>query len=267
MTTRTRSPRRPERADSGVLQFSRYAYPPNALGFCGPDAAAQLLEQVSARADDGDLRQLLRGFEGAWPYLELVASQAGIADPLDPRVVEAYWIGNELLQAVAPADLGRSLEERFRPRLGRSAWSALAEAIPAGAVAHHSTHVLAVYPWVGLLRAGQVDQPMRVLDGCRIRWGQVREVTGRTALVRSQPLTWDGRRLGLGPARVEPAVVGAPGGALVPDLAPGDWCALHWGWVCGRLDGRQRAALERWTRHTLGVVNAGAHPGCAALLD
>lgn len=65
----------------GVLLFSRYAYPPNELGYCGPERPQQLLEQVSAGASDEGLRQLARGFEGAWPYLELIAASAGMPTP------------------------------------------------------------------------------------------------------------------------------------------------------------------------------------------
>ena len=104
---------------SGALRFAAYAYPPNALGYCGPDASHQLLEQVAAGVDDPDLRRLARGFEGAWPYLELIAGANGIRDPLDPRVVEAYWVGNGLLDRVGPRLLGDSLEDRFRGRAGR----------------------------------------------------------------------------------------------------------------------------------------------------
>ena len=101
------------------MLFGRYAYPPNELGYCGPDAHAQLLEQVAARADDGDLRRLVRGFDGAWPYLELIAGAAGIGDPLDARVVEAYWVGNELLDRVGPTAMG-AVAGRPVPRSGRS---------------------------------------------------------------------------------------------------------------------------------------------------
>jgi Family of unknown function (DUF6390) len=256
----------PARVRSGALMFTRYAYPPNALGYCGPAVSGQLLEQVTAGVDDADLRHLLRGFEGAWPYLELIAAAAHLPDPLDARVVEAYWVGNDLLGLVPMADLGTSFEERFRPRVGRAAWTGLAETIPAGAVAHHSTHVLLVYPWVGLLRAGRVAEPMRVLDGCRIRWGRVQAVHGGTAVVRSQPLVWDGRTLRLGPPRPEQVRVRADRGSLVPDLGPGDACALHWDWVCDRLDSRQLAALQRWTAHSLRLANAAAHPAPAAVL-
>ena len=107
-------------AISGALRFAAYAYPPNALGYCGPDASNQLLQQVAAGVDNPDLRRLARGFEGAWPYLELIAAANRVADPLDPRVVEAYWVGNTLLEQVRPGALARHVEERFGRQLGRA---------------------------------------------------------------------------------------------------------------------------------------------------
>lgn len=120
---------------TGPVLFARYAYPPNERGYCGPDAAAELPESVSSTVStegtrptggpqapsgphDGELRALARGFAEAWPYLELIAGAHGIDDPLDERVVEAYWVGNELLR-LPPGALLRSAEERFRNRLPR----------------------------------------------------------------------------------------------------------------------------------------------------
>ena len=250
---------------SGPLLFARYAYPPNALGFCGPDAAGQLLEQASTGVDDGDLRHLAQGFAGAWPYLELIAAANGLADPLDARVVEAYWIGNALLDRVSLSMMGGSLEDRFRVRVGRS-WSQLAEAIP-GAQPHHSFHVLGVYPWLGMLRGGRVDEPLRVLDRCRIRWGRVIDVVGDRALVRSRPLQWDGRALREGPIAVEQVVTSVDGLALAGPLLPGDWCSLHWDWVCERLSPQRLAALRDRSGRQLAAVNALAVPPPAAVLS
>ena len=75
-----------------------------------------LLEYGDAGESDGGLAELARTFEGAWPYLTLIAGANRIADPLDPRVVEAYWVGNELLDPVRPADLARHVDDRFRGR-------------------------------------------------------------------------------------------------------------------------------------------------------
>src|SRR5690242_20609398 len=93
-----RSPASPGagRPVSGPVLFARYAFGPNRLGYCGPEAVTELFEEGTAGHDDRALRELARGFEGAWPYLELIASANGLADPLDRWVVEAYWLGNEL---------------------------------------------------------------------------------------------------------------------------------------------------------------------------
>ena len=250
---------------SGALRFAAYAYPPNALGYCGPDESQQLLQQVSAAVDDPDLRRLVRGFEGAWPYLELIAAANGIRDPLDPRVVEAYWVGNDLLHHVSPRLLGDSLEARFRGRAGRS-WSRLVDAVPEGAVPHHSFHVFGVYPWVGLLREGRVDEPLHVLERCRVRWGRVVELRGPEAVVLSRPLCWDGRRLLLGSPRREVVLLRSDGLALGGPVTVGDWCSLHWDWVCERLGPRELAALCRHTADQLRVVNGTRFPAPGAVL-
>ena len=103
---------------AGALLFARYAYPPNALGLCGADSPGTLLEYGDAGASDGGLAELARTFEGAWPYLTLIAEANRIEDPLDPRVVEAYWVGNGLLARVPPAD-ARAPRPRALPRPAR----------------------------------------------------------------------------------------------------------------------------------------------------
>ncbi len=255
-------------APSGPLLFARYAYPPNALGYCGPPDSRALLEQAAsggAAPAEAGLRALARGFQGAWPYLELIAAANGIRDPLDVRVVEAYWVGNGLLRAVDPHLFGTCLEERFRVRAGRR-WPLLAEPVPLGARPHHSFHVFGVYPWLGLLRSGLVDEPLRVLDRCRIRWGRVEATRGEVAVVRSRPLVWDGRMLHLGAPLVEDATVATDGLRLAASLQRGDWCALHWDWVCDRLDLPRVRALRAWTLRQLAAVNAVAHPAPTAVL-
>jgi hypothetical protein len=251
----------------GPHLFARYAYPPNALGYCGPADSASLLQQAAAGpAAAGDIAHSARGFAGAWPYLELIAAANRITDPLDRRVVEAYWVGNALLDAVPPGLLAASIEHRFRRRAGRG-WERLAEAVPEGARPHHSFHVFAIYPWVGLLREGQVSEPLRVLDRCRVRWGRVEEVRGDLAVVRSRSLTWECGLLGYGPTQLETATLSRGGQGLVDGLRPGEWVSIHWDWVCDRLTDNQRHALARYSRHTLAAVNRCAHPAPAAVLS
>lgn len=229
---------------AGPLLFIRYAIPPNERGLCGPaDAAAVRGHAESGEAGPG-LARLVRGFEGAWPYLELIAAANRIPDPLDERVVAAYWVGNALLDRVRMADYGAFLDERFRGRAGRG-WASIAAAVPAGAVPHHSCHVFCVYPWTGLLRAGRTEPSLRILDSCRISWGRV--LTADPLVVLRAPLTWDERTgvLALGdpaPCRVSPG--------FLTGLRPGDWISLHWDCACDRLTPAGLRALRRYTgRH------------------
>lgn len=239
---------------NGPSLFARFAYPPNELGYCGPEDHAALLGYATSGVVDPGLRDLARGFDGAWPYLELLAGCNGVRDPLDARVVEAYWIGNELTESVEPTTLWQSVEDRFRGRAGPG-WSTVTEAMTMAARPTHAFHVFSIYPHVGLLRAGVVEPSLEVLDRCRIRWGSVLDVDGPSVTVRSRPLVYDGRRLGLGDERIELARWGGHGGSG-DRPTPGAWVALHWDWVCASLDHVQLGRLRRHTATELDRANA-----------
>lgn len=253
-------------ATPGPLLFARYAFPPNDLGYCGPNEPEALLETGAEGTDLAALSHLATAFSGAWPYLELIAGANHIADPLDGRVVEAYWVGNQLLGRVPPSALVASLGERFERRAGRS-FPAIADAVPLGGVAQHSFHVFAVYPWLGLLRAGMEGPPLTVLDRCRIRWGTVEAVCGDLATVRCRVLTFAGSRLELGPEVVETARRSRQGVGLAPPISPGDTVSLHWDWVCDRLTPDGLSWLRRCTAANLAAVNALPAPGPAVACD
>ncbi len=241
---------------AGALLFARYAYPPNALGLCGADSPGTLLEYGDAGESDGGLAELARTFEGAWPYLTLIAEASRIEDPLDPRVVEAYWVGNDLLAHVPPATLVRHVRARFRGRLG-SAAERIPSIVAAGAVPHHCFHVFALYPWLGLLRSGIVDESLRVLDQCRTTPALVLSIEGESAEVLAEPLLWDDGRLRLGmpePRRVR----WRDGGRAFARPQPGELVSLHWDFVCDVLTSEGAARLAGVTRRVLGAVNVDA---------
>jgi hypothetical protein len=238
----------------GPVLFGRYAFGPNRLGYCGTDDHVALLGHAAAQ-DDRELRVLARTFEGAFPYLELIARSAGIDDPLDRRVVEAYWLGNDLTAGVTPGGLHRSLDERFRRRVSRGTWRWLEASVPAGARPVHAFHVLDVFPRIGLLRGGEVDDVLKVIDSCRIRWGRVTSVENGSLAVESPSLELRDGKLRIGPARPEVVERWVDGIGFVGDVRPGDTVSLHWGWACDRLTPRQLANLVAWTEFELGVAN------------
>ncbi len=231
----------------GPALFGRYAFPPNVLGYCGPPDTGLTEGLVSAEAS-GELARVVQQFEGAWPYLELIGGCVG-RDPLDAKVVEAYWIGNDLLDRIDTLTWGNSVDDRFRGRAGGS-WSALGPQIVEGRP-NHAFHVFCVYPWVGLLRSGHADHALAVIDRCRIRWGRVTASSGTQVVVESRPLTWDGEELAMGEPRSE--TVRRP--VSDSECRVGDSVALHWDYVCETLDPSQLGHLKRQTRLHLSLAN------------
>ncbi|HEX8024936.1 MAG TPA: DUF6390 family protein [Candidatus Limnocylindrales bacterium] len=240
---------------SGPVRFARYAFGPNRLGYCGPDEAPELFAQATSGRDDARLRALARQFEGAWPYLELIAATSGRPDALDAAVVQSYWLGGGLLGSVRPRDIGDSIEARFRPRLDPAGWRWLATKPEAGAVPVHAFHVLDVFPRVGLLRSGQTDRALEVMDSCRIRWGRVEARDGDWLVTRTVPLELVDGRLRLGAPRRERVRGWSDGHGFVDDVRPGDIISIHWDWACERLDAPSLAALQRSTRDELAIAN------------
>jgi hypothetical protein len=252
-----RSASKPEATEpvSGPVLFARYAYGPNRLGLCGPDDAPALFGSSTDGGDERELRQLARGFEGAYPYLELIARANAIQDPLDRRVVDAYWLGSPLLDAVSPNAFAESLRLRFRPRLGQPTWRALQSTAPAGSKPVHAFHVLDVFPKVGLMRSEQVDNVLRTMDSCRIRWGRVLERDGDSLVVNAVPLALVDGKLALGEPRHERVTAWHDGKGFLGDVAVGAVVSIHWDWACDVLDPSAVARLRSWTRRQLAIAN------------
>ena len=112
----------------------------------------------------------------------------------------------------------------------------------------HGFHVFGVYPWTRLLGRGMDEQPLHVLDSCRITGGTVVAVAERELAVRCRPLVLRDGALEVGGPVVRRIVADGL------DLATGDDIALHWDHVCGRLTAEQKTTLAtstaRQLRHT-----------------
>ncbi len=238
----------------GGLLFARFAFPPNSLGLCGPETGLTLPDRVRDRQMDTDLRRIAQGFEGAWPYLELISAENDLPDPLDARVVEAYWLGNDLLGHVGARAHHGDLETRFRDRARPADWRWLEAKADSEARVHHSFHVLEVLPRIGLIRGGLPPDLLGVLERCLIRPAAV---TGREdghLDVTVSPLELVDGKLRFGLPRGE-RLAFAAGDAYGDDLAAGDLVALHWERVCGRLTPVQAARLTAVTERNLAVAN------------
>ena len=235
--------------ESGVALAARFSLPTNRLRYCGPDdAQAPFVRAITEGKDLDAARKALLQFEALEPYLAAIAAKHG-KDPLDHDVVEAYWIGNGLLDDFTRDDFRGILDALHRRGLPKSLASQIAARLPERPLPHHAFHV--AFVGVGAV-TGHVETTLPNMDTCRPSWGRVVRVGGGTALAERPPLRLDGERFVLGPPEpvefdVDPR--------FLPGLAVGDTVAFHWGWPALILDSGQREQIETYTRRALAAAS------------
>lgn len=234
----------------GMLLFIQYAFMPNRLQYCGTEDDGALYDYWAAGETDPGLAQLLQTFTGALPYLKLIAHSNGIADPFDRCVVEAYWVGNRLLDTVNMRQFFRSLIDRFNDQLQGRARTYVTDKIPLGARPHHSFHVFDVHS-----RVGRMGQSLAVMENCRVSWGQITVVEPAHFTSEAQPLILQDGKLALGPRTARRVLRQLDDKGFTRDAQVGDWISVHWNWACDILTPEQVGHLERYTRHHLRLAN------------
>ena len=241
----------PQSAVRGTTRFVRYAFMPNRLQYCGGDDNRTILDYAIADVREAPLVGMLRKFTGALPYLALIARRNGIADPFDERVVEAYWLGNELLERVEAKELYDHLTARYGAELSKRTMDRVAAKAPAGARPHHSFHVFDVWRQTERGR----NEVLATLDSCRISWGTVTAIEPLALVVDRSPIVFRDGQLALGEPRSERVTRMLEGSGFVEGAAVGDVVSMHWSWACEVLTVAQQRSLERYTRLHLGLAN------------
>lgn len=233
----------------GPQLFAHYSFMPNHLGYCGGGDNKALFDYVIEAHTDGGLVQLLKKFSGALPYMKLIAQSNGIRDPFDARVVEAYWVGNELLENVQARDLHELIRSEWGPQINPKDLDLVLGKAPAGAHPHHSFHVFEVCARKGW------PQALPYLDNCRVSWGQIVSINDALLDAQVMPVEIQGHNLVLGEPGTRQIKRQFDGRGFVDSVRVGDWISIHWGWACQTLSARQRKNLERWTRYHIRIAN------------
>lgn len=238
----------------GALRCSRYAFGPNRLHYCGPDANSELFAYIDNDAADQGLVGILKEFSTMYPYLRFIAEANKLRDPFDDRVVEAYWIGNSLLDNVKIRPFFNHLRDdhRLGKRLGVKGLDMLGEKVSRGAVPHHSFHVFDVWKRTGHLER---DHTLASMDACRISWGTVLGVEGPHINVTTQPLVLHSGKLALGAAITKKVTRDLSAELDIDSLQPGHILTMHWGVPCEAISAPQAAELKRRTLSHIQFAN------------
>ena len=233
---------------------SRYSFGPNRLHYCGPDANREIFSYIKEGTNDPGLEILLRAFKTMYPYLRLIADANNIRDPFNSRVVEAYWLGNRLLETVEKKKYYQNLleEQEIKKRVGRKSFEEIAAKIIHGAVPHHSFHVLNIWRRTGHLER---EHTLESMDQCRISWGSVSAVDGPFISVKTEPLIYENGKLKLGNPVFQRVTRNLESFGNITEVAVGDIISIHWGIPCEVITPQQTASLKKYTLESIDFAN------------
>jgi hypothetical protein len=249
----------------GLLTCCRYALPPNSLSYCGPEKTQELINyQIEKFADKG-LAEIIQEFQTLYPYLAFIAHENNIKDPFDPRIVEAYWVGNTLLDTANPSHFYRYLNDilGLKKKLTKKQLSLLFGTLDHNAIPHHTFHVLNVF-----VRTGHHSEPhtLETMDACRIGWGKVIRIRhtdptkagegSLTFFVQTKPLIIQNDKLSLGNEIVKK--ISFPFRFPITDYRfpiTDHFISFHWNMFCDILTDSQVKNLELYTNHAIRLAN------------
>jgi hypothetical protein len=237
----------------GLKVATAYSLPSFSLGFCGPlDKRSRkiLFDFVSGKPiPEVKVREIFEKFEAAYRYYRLIAKKNNITDPLEVKVVKAFWVGSALLEKVGGSDLRNLILTDFcRPGLlTKKEAEEKAAQVPDEARPHHSFHVLIL----GAV-SDRITLKGAMLDLCRTGWGKASQIKNeKLKIINYKPLIL-GKRIKLG-IEVEKEIEWSR--KIVPNVKKGDWVSFHWAQACEVLTPQEVKKLEYYTQRTLDLVN------------
>lgn len=278
-------PKSPASSAAGFKIAAIHGWRPHALGLCGPEEARrqELLKKfLQGKIAPSKMRKVFRHFMGAYAYYKLIAKSNNIKDQFDKRVIEAYWIGNNLLDNVKTDDLCQMIARDFAGPglLSKDVAAKKASLIPDLSKPHHSFHVLTIGSVTGSV---DFTGNTKLKDTCRVGWGKVQQIviparldSARMAKAgihpavagRIKPGITKNRVLGKIKVSYNPLVgnkqikFGKPikkeihwDKLVAPRVKKGDWVSFHWNWLVKVLNKKELANLKKYTQKTLNTIN------------
>ncbi len=224
----------------------RFSFITNKLRLCGPEEGNKVfLRYLEKRDNRQEVLDSIKKFEGLYPYLSAIAEKHG-KELLDKEVVEAYWIGNNLLDDFTSEDMKKIILHLTKRGLPKSIAETRIKKLPQGMVPHHNFNVY--YVGVGNT-SGTVPVTLQNMDNCRISSGKVIDFVHGNLLVKTNSLVFDGKyskKEDVKTIQYMPEYL---------DAKKGDTIAIHWGFAVMALNEAQRNNLERYDERILEKIN------------
>lgn len=239
---------------AGLSLCSRFAYPPNSFSLCGPDKQKDLKWYTTSGKIDKGTPEILSKFTTLFPYLTLIAYENNIRDPFSVKVVEAYWLGNNLLNIVRKQKYIHALSENIelRKKLKRKNLESVFQKVIQGGLPHHSYHVLNIYKRTGHL---DINHTVETMDACIINWGKIVKVNIGSLVIQTKPLRIMGKQLAFDKPIMRKIIAQGNNDLSFSKLKVGDFVSYHWGYFCQKLTKLQLNNLIYYTSLSIKSAN------------
>ena len=241
----------------GLLLCAKYSSAPNFFGYCGPEENASLIDHLKEKIADKEVKVILSQFDTLYSYLKLISVENKISDPFTEKVVEAYWLGNSLLDKISNKNYAYLLQEKLdlEKKMGDIKFQKVkSKVLSTKFYPHHAFHVFNIFKRTGYVNS---NHTINTMDSCRIGWGKVKQIKKvKSVFVNSKQLTINNNQLFLSQPMSKKLKINYKGKTFLKDLNPGDWVSFHWGFVCDILTPVQVKNLEFYTDKAIEFYNS-----------
>lgn len=234
--------------DKKALQLnSRFSLSPNSLGYCGKDSAPEKFKSCVVNGKCGGVEEEFKHFIVLHPYLRTISKITHLPK-FSYKVVESYWLGNDLARKAKNRDYSILLS--FFEKQGVPEWlvEELKSKKPKKFIPTHLFQVL----HVGVGRAsGSVPYNLETINNCMIRWGEVEKVNKSSAVVNLNSLKKVKGSFKL--IKIKETFPFIPG--FIPDIKVGDIVTVHWKQINKILTEGEVENVSYWTEEVLKAIN------------
>lgn len=235
----------------GLKLFCKFAFPPNELHYCGSKELPCLINEfLSGNSSlENSVREKIPSFEMAFPYLSLLAEKNKCSF-LDEKIVEGYWIGNDLIKGINKSELEKVYFSLVNSNyLNKEAAEEIISVLPEKTDLHHSFHVFLFHSLTDKTKA-----TINFMDSCKISFGKILEKNEETKklLVEYYPIVSVNDELFLGDL-TEKEISFFP--EWKQEIKQGNLIAFHWNVFCTTITGEQFNELKKFTENSIKCIN------------
>lgn len=229
-----------------LVRACKYALLPNKLGYCGAsDFSKSYLTFIEnpKPSEAPKIEATLRSFRAMYSYLKLIASHND-AEPFSNDVVEAYWLGNSLLDNVPVEAVKKMIKNAFI-EIPKEQREKKADFLKNHALVQHSFHVL----YVNFLNP-KVKPVCKNMDMCIVKYGKVIDSSAKKVKTKSISLKY-----ALGEIKVIEKVLMLEN-PFNYDLKKGTLVSAHWGNIIEPIDEERSKWIKKALLKNVALANS-----------